>query len=771
MNTTSDKLDIALRFINASAAPLFLTGKAGTGKTTFLKSLNGKTHKRFIVVAPTGIAALNAGGVTIHSQFLLPLGSFLPADTHGERNLHGNFYTRRSLITQHPLNAVRRQVLREIDLLVIDEVSMLRADILDAIDYRLRQVRGQAHKPFGGVQMLFIGDVYQLPPIARDEEWNVLSEYYKSPWFFESRVLSESGLVRIELDKVFRQEDADFIELLNHFRFNKVEHTDVALLNNRFMTSAERENLSDIITIVTHNYQADRINGRFMSNLPGSGVSLTAKVSGDFPENMYPLPEPLELKPDAQVMFVRNDTGGGRYYNGMLGRVEHIDREKGVKVLPIDGGDAFYVAPETWENKKYELDAKSGEMSEEVLGTYAQYPLKPAWAITVHKSQGLTFDRAILDVGEAFAAGQVYVALSRLRSLEGLVLARRISEAVIPAEQRVVAFSEETALQKPMDDLLTEQRDVYLRELLPQSFNFDDLLHQIERVKRRNDSIQQFEHEHLRMALSDVEKHIRDELPVTKKFAQQISLLLVEGKLEFLAERLQKARYYYAQKVWHWMREVQLHILDLERYSGTRQYRNDLQELDKQLLKQITAIDRVVPMFFYLTASGDYAEVDAGADARKMHRNRVIMEARSRLGELPEPTGRKSGKVRKKKKSDILNEIEDSVADKKKTVKGESHRLSCMMLSEGQSIKDVAAARGLAASTIEGHINKGIAEGIIAPEKVISDKERKTLSALLEGYETLDISAQFAALHGKVSYAKLRLMQILREFQKKEDVS
>jgi hypothetical protein len=774
MTPSFDKLDIALSFINSSAAPLFLTGKAGTGKTTFLKSLTHKTHKKFIVVAPTGIAALNAGGVTIHSQFLLPLGSYIPTDNIGEKNLTGKFYTPRSLTVQHPLSAPRRKVLREIDLMVIDEVSMLRADVLDAIDYRLRRVRGLPQKAFGGVQMLFIGDVYQLPPIMRDEEWAVLSAHYRSPWFFEAQVLKNAGLVRLELEKVYRQEDRQFVDLLNRFRYNKVEPRDVEALNARYLPPAQRQSIADIITLVTHNYQADRINTQKMKEIDATPSILTSNINGDFPENMYPLPEPLELKPGAQVMFVRNDSRSGRFYNGMLAKVISIDAELGVRVEPVGTNQAFYVERETWENKKYEIAASTGEMREDVLGVYAQYPLKPAWAITVHKSQGLTFERAVLDVGNAFASGQVYVALSRLRSLEGLVLATRISDRVIPAEESVVAFSEETEKQAPMEELLQVYRRQYLHELLPDAFDFEDILFLISRIKRRNEGIQQFEHVHLREFLNDLEQVILGQKPVSEKFKQQIIQLLSAGKFDFLAERLERGAAYYSEILWGWMEEVQLHLMDVMRYSGTKKYREEVEELDKALLQQVIQLDRLLPLFRFLNGQGEHSEVDAKAAPRAQKREQLLRKTAERLRELPAPSGRKSGKVKKKSKktlSELLAEldtdadIEAAIPKKPKPEKGASHRLSCTLIAEGKTVGEVARDRQMAVSTIEGHIIKGLKEGVISTDKVISDLERQTLSKLLLGIENIELGAQYAALNGNVSYTKLRLMQIIRELE------
>ncbi|MFM7728468.1 MAG: ATP-dependent RecD-like DNA helicase, partial [Flavobacteriales bacterium] len=432
---TSDMVETAAAFVNSTGSHIFLTGKAGTGKTTFLRSLGERTHKRFAIVAPTGIAALNAGGVTIHSMFQLPLGTFLPDRTpSGRFSADANIYTQFTLSRKHPISAAKKQVLRSLDLLIIDEVSMLRADVLDAIDYRMRSVRGNYARAFGGVQVLMIGDLFQLPPIVKDHEWGLLKRYYHSAHFFEAVALQSEGFVYIELDKIYRQSDQRFIDLLNNLRENKTTTDDIALLNTFYQAQPPQE--EGIITLTTHNYKADDINSAQLRKLNGSSFIYQASIDGDFPESMYPLPLKLELKEGAQVMFVRNDSNGGRFFNGMLASVCDLD-EKSIKVRVLDSGLVLDVPREQWENKKYSVSASTRDLDEEVVGTFSQFPIKLAWAVTVHKSQGLTFDRAIIDVGQAFAPGQVYVALSRLRSLDGLILRTRIDPAVISNDATV----------------------------------------------------------------------------------------------------------------------------------------------------------------------------------------------------------------------------------------------------------------------------------------------------------------------------------------------
>ncbi|MEP0712012.1 MAG: AAA family ATPase, partial [Algoriphagus sp.] len=454
-NQSTDKLELAAKFVNNTGAPIFLTGKAGTGKTTFLKNLARQTHKKHVIVAPTGIAALNAGGVTIHSQFLFPLGFFLPVN-EPEGNFSDQYgcFTQHTLIRKHPLNALRKNVLKSIELLVIDEVSMLRADVLDAIDYRLRSVKRNFNTPFGGVQVLMIGDLFQLPPIVRDNEWQILSRFYPSMHFFEARVLQESGLVYLVLDKIFRQQDEEFIQVLNHLRENTVTSEDIALLNRHFKTQEEISEIKDCITITTHNYKADQINREQLMALKGESSFYEAEIENDFPENIYPLPKSLELRVGAQVMFIKNDSSGNQdYFNGKLATVDELKADQ-ISVLLEGSKYPYQLKKEIWENKKYIINADTKELEEEVIGTFSQFPIKTAWAVTVHKSQGLTFDQAIIDVENAFAPGQVYVALSRLRSLGGLILRTRIQNHGMQSDMQVQTFVESAQKNSKLDELL-----------------------------------------------------------------------------------------------------------------------------------------------------------------------------------------------------------------------------------------------------------------------------------------------------------------------------
>lgn len=432
---------------------IFLTGKAGTGKTTFLNDFVRKTRKKHIVVAPTGIAAINAGGVTIHSMFGLPLRTFVPTTERINGDLANNIA---DLMHHFKYRKDKLKLLREIEIIIIDEVSMLRADVLDMMDFSLRHVRRNQQK-FGGVQMLFIGDLYQLPPVVRDE--HVLGQYYRSPFFFDSYALKELPLITLELTTVYRQTDEKFLEILNEIRNGEIGDIDFETLNQRYIPDFEPKD-EPYVYLTSHNRMADEINRKKLAELPGKSYFYKAEIDGNFNENQFPNDEILELKPGAQIMFIRNDaTGEKKYFNGKLAEVVNVDANE-ITVI-IDGHEDIYkLKKEVWEQKRYSLSADKS-IQEEVLGSFNQYPIRLAWAVTIHKSQGLTFDRLIIDAGKSFASGQVYVALSRCRTLEGIVLKSKITPEVIFADKRVSKFQDETHANDRVEEILNAEKYDY----------------------------------------------------------------------------------------------------------------------------------------------------------------------------------------------------------------------------------------------------------------------------------------------------------------------
>ena len=424
-----DIFEMAERYVKATGRSVFLTGKAGTGKTTFLKYVTRTTNKRFVVLAPTGVAAINAGGSTIHSFFLLPLCPYLP----DVKELVTEYQMPES---HRSLRKDRIKIIRTLDLLIIDEISMVRADLLDAVDMTLRRYR-RNDKPFGGVQLLMIGDAQQLSPVVRENERQYISQVYQSPYFFHSKALQKLDYITIELQKVHRQQDKDFLNILNGIRENRITPEILNKLNSRVKAY---ESDDDVIRLTTHNAQADKVNNAKLDALEGDAITFGAEIEGEFPENSYPADEVLHLKKGAQVMFIRNDSEAG-FYNGKLGKVTDITAGGQVTVTDSDG-ESILVSPAEWPNIQYALDAESGEIKQNVVGTFKQLPLRIAWAITIHKSQGLTFDKVIIDTGAAFAFGQVYVALSRCRTLEGISLESPIRGSSIYSDLHVADFND-----------------------------------------------------------------------------------------------------------------------------------------------------------------------------------------------------------------------------------------------------------------------------------------------------------------------------------------
>ena len=447
---------------------IFLTGKAGTGKTTFLKKLRETSVKRMVVVAPTGVAAINAGGVTIHSFFQLPLTPFIPG-----AKFKSDFSMRREKIN----------IIRTLDMLVIDEISMVRADLLDSVDAALKHYR-RSSEPFGGVQLLMIGDLQQLPPVVTEADREIIGMNYESPYFFSSKALQQSRYVTIELKRVYRQKDLEFVEMLNKIRDNRMDVGTLNKLNERYVADFNPPDEEGYIRLTTHNGIADNINSMKLLAIKSKLRSYDCKVEGNFPESSYPADKTLSLKVGAQVMFIKNDySEEHRYYNGKLGIVTEM-RDESVVVECIDDGIKVALEYEDWDNTKYVINKETNEISEEVEGKFSQIPLRLAWAVTIHKSQGLTFDKAIIDAHMSFAHGQVYVALSRCRTLEGIVLSSKISHDSIITDRSVVGFIQSQVQQSPTEAVIEKMKAEYCVDLICQLFNFRGLTSNAHRLLR-----------------------------------------------------------------------------------------------------------------------------------------------------------------------------------------------------------------------------------------------------------------------------------------------
>jgi hypothetical protein len=473
-DTNNEMFQLAIQLVNQSNRNIFLTGKAGTGKTTFLKYIRENCPKQMAVVAPTGVAAINAGGVTIHSFFQLPLAPFIP-ETKG-LGFSGNneeVTNRHSLISRLRFNSDKKKVLQQLEILVIDEISMVRCDTLDAIDTVLRHIRQRPYERFGGVQLLFIGDMLQLPPVIKEQEWKLLSDYYSGQYFFDSKVLQEEPPVYIEFNKIYRQRDEQFISLLNQVRNNELEEDGMKILESRFHPTFRRKKQDGYIILTTHNNKASEINSRELGNIDSKLFSYEAEMQGEFSDRAYPADEVLYLKVGAQVMFIRNDAAdkGKRFFNGKIGIVSKLESDK-IFVQCEDEPAEIEVQKEKWENIRYTLNKTTRLLDSDVLGSFTQYPLRLAWAITIHKSQGLTFEKAIIDAGEAFAPGQVYVALSRCTNLEGMVLQSRVKSSSLFSDARIMAFSQQSASGNQLQEELAIARKHYQLTVLLSTFDF-----------------------------------------------------------------------------------------------------------------------------------------------------------------------------------------------------------------------------------------------------------------------------------------------------------
>ncbi len=532
------ELKTAWEIIANTDTHLFLTGKAGTGKTTFLRDLRNTLPKRMVVVAPTGIAAINAQGTTIHSFFQLGFGPQIP----GANNKNKRFQFRKQKI----------RLIRSLDLVVIDEISMVRADVLDAIDNVLRQYR-QHDRPFGGVQMLMIGDMQQLAPVAKEEEWRLLSPYYDTPYFFSSKALMSTDFVTVELKHVYRQNDPEFIELLNKVRTNTADEQTLNKLNERYIPDFSPKDDEGYIRLTTHNYQADAINKQKLGALSTPAFDFEANVEGEFPEMSFPTEKILTLKAGAQVMFVKNDSSIEKnYYNGMIGEVLEMT-ENTITVRSYDNDNIIEVKAEKWENTKYILDEKTKDIKEEIVGVFSQFPLKTAWAITVHKSQGLTFEHAIIDVQHSFAHGQTYVALSRCKTFSGLVLSSPIPRSAIINDRTVSEFTHDPRHQEPDAKRLDIMQRQYMLRIVEELFSFTILRYRFNDIIRLMREHFYSSYPKLYTAWTENAEKLKGPEDVARKFHNQYQNIILTSEdyknNSLLQERLMKGAKYFSEEI------------------------------------------------------------------------------------------------------------------------------------------------------------------------------------------------------------------------------
>ena len=734
MISTNSIFDLAAAFVLHTNRHLFLTGRAGTGKTTFLKYIKENTTKNTVIVAPTGVAAINAGGVTMHSLFQLPFGSFIPVRQPGFSTAPSQGTDLYTLLKNMRLNREKRQLLEEMELLIVDEVSMLRADLLDAMDGILRHVRKKLDTPFGGVQVLYIGDLYQLPPVVSNDEWTFLSQYYRTMFFFDALVINESRPLCIELDKIYRQSDVAFIDLLNNIRNNEATDEDLRILQKYYDPFFYPDPDEGYILLTSHNFKADKINQQALAMLHGDPFTFEGEVTGEFNEKALPAEKSMTLKVGAQIMFIRNDKGDQRrYYNGKIGIVSRI-KDKEIYIRFPGSNDELQLEHETWRNIRYAYNEPADTIIEEELGSYKQFPIRLAWAVTIHKSQGLTFEKAIIDAGQSFAPGQVYVALSRLTSLNGLVLASEITRAAIQTDPRIVSFGRMEVTQGELErELLSAQKE-YIMLKLADSFNWIKLSQAFKdhhasysdlRLPNQADAVE---------LSASILRRVMKLGAIGERFTTQLRQLsaTAEGDgYQQLAERVKAASLYFAKEIdEQLLNPCQKHYDETRVKSKVKKYLKALDGLKLLLSRKKLQLEHAVHL---VVGMQEGKQVTALLSSYQMS---------MRIG-----TG---------------TQIVEQKADVKK---GESRMISLEMLHEGKTIEEIASERALATSTIEGHLVSFVATGEVSLRQLVSEETELAIRNAIKHSSERNAGAIRAALGNTFSYPEIRAVLLQMEHE------
>jgi hypothetical protein len=820
---TNLELQLAECYVAQTGCNVFLTGKAGTGKTTFLKSLYDKTDKRLIVTAPTGVAAINAGGVTLHSFFQIPLGPFVPGD--------GAFGNR----PQYRFSREKKEIIECLDLLVIDEISMVRADLLDAVDSVLCRYR-RNNLPFGGVQLLMIGDLHQLPPVVKKEDWELLRQYYDSVYFFSSRALARAGFISIELKHIYRQTDDTFIHILNQLRNNQLDERSIAELNKRCVKDFVPEADEGYITLTTHNKSAESINNDRLQGLAGDVHRFKAEITGDFPRHNYPAPEELQLKKGAQVMLLRNDPAADkRYYNGKIGEVAVLTEDR-IEVLSPEDTANITVEPVIWENIRYHLN-KEAVIEMEVIGTFKQFPLKLAWATTIHKSQGLTFEKAIIDAKAAFVHGQTYVALSRCKTLDGVVLSSAVPQQGIEKDQTLAEFDARISEAPPSQAHLKEAQTSFQQGLLLDCFDFKSLkngFYQLVRLlKEHTSTVTLTGTADLEQAAGQVNQELYD---VGQKFRRQLQHLFLNSHLPEsdprVLERLNKASVWFQDKFEEIFGNSLAgfsfatdNILLKSKINDVLDHLNQEKTIRLEGIKALengfspSDLMRRVSLAGMAHASGNQQQ----KNIRPLGPSGSAIDHPDLVSELQTWRSQKAQDEKESKhqilRQDVLFRIAKSLpADRKdlRNIKGvgkktvqkygadiiamvnryrqkqgiaavesddteipiersdgstekisETKMISYEMLQNGLTIEEIAEKRGLVKSTIEGHLCCFIEQGRLDIKQILPEERQAAIEKALNHSDHNALQAVKEELGHDYSYGEIKMVLALRRYQTK----